>query len=101
MVGLKPSPHLTTQSIVWSEEFIWGDYFDCDKPFPWSNIRLKLSGYFRHFSSLPWVSNITMEGNLAVDFWAYIDYMRSIASSEEEEWVFGWSISTYCTYLVI
>ena len=47
------------------------------------------------------MSKITKEGNVAADFWTYIDDIRSIDLSEEKGWVVGWRIDTYCTYLGI
>ena len=82
MMGLKYSPYLTTQRMGCAEEFIWGDYRHYDKPFQCRNIRLNIPEDSKYSPSLPWVSNITKEGNLSADFWTYIDNIRSIASSE-------------------
>ena len=101
MMGLKPSSYFTTHSMVLVEEFIQVCYYDCDNPLHCLNIRLNFLGYSKYSPSLPWVSNLTKVGNLAADFLAYIDDIRSIASSEEDGWVVGRSIATYCTYLGI
>ena len=47
------------------------------------------------------MSEVTKEGNFTAELWAYIDDIRSIASSEEEVWVVGKRVAKYCTYLVI
>ena len=68
MMGVKPSPYLTTQSMGWAYEFIWGEFCDCDNYFQWLNIRLNFPGDSKYLPSLTWVSNITKEGNLAEEF---------------------------------
>ena len=65
MMVLKTSPYLTTHIKELAEEFIWGDSCDCNNPFQWSNIRLNFPGDYKYSPSLPWVQNITKEGNLA------------------------------------
>ena len=61
MMGLKPSPYLTKQSMGWAEEFILGDYCDCDKTFQWSNIRLNFPVDYKYSPILPLASNINDE----------------------------------------
>ena len=58
MMGIKPSPYLTTQSIVWVKEFMRGDYCYCDFPFWWLNIHPSFPGDPKYSPILPWVSKI-------------------------------------------
>ena len=101
MMGIKPSPYLTTQRMGWAGGFIRAYSCDCDNPFQWSNIRLNFPGDYRYVPILTWVSKLSKERNLDADLWAYIDYIIIIVSSEEEGWIVGRRISTYCTYLGI
>ena len=55
MMGLKPSPYLTTQSMGWLGGIIQGYYRDCDNPFQWENIHLNFPGDSKYSHSLPWV----------------------------------------------
>ena len=48
MMGLKPSPYLTTQSMEWAEDSTREDYCDRDKPFQWFNINLNLPRYSKY-----------------------------------------------------
>ena len=84
IMGIKPSPCFTTQSMGWEEDFIRGYSCPCDNLFQWSNIRLNFPVDSKYSPSLSWVSNITKEGNLVADLWTYIDDIFFIVSSEEE-----------------
>ena len=77
---IKTSPYLTTQSMGWARDFIQGFYRDSDNPFQCSNICLNFPGDSKYPPSLTWVSNLTKEGKLEVEFWNYIYDIIRIAS---------------------
>ena len=83
------------------EEIIWGNALDCDNTLQWSNTCLNFTGDPKYSPILPWVSNITNEGNLSEYLWTYIENLRIIDQSEEEVWLVDRIIATYCTCLGI
>ena len=86
MMGLSPSPYFTTKDMLVVEKIIRGDRNYSTNIFGWSRVVLNLPGDKSYDPTRPWVFKMREDGNIAVDFFIYIDDERPTAPTEEEGW---------------
>ena len=85
-MGLTTSPYQTTQCAQRVKRIIFGDKSDPDNIFGWVDVRLNLPGDAEYDPSLPWISKIRANGDIAADVHPYVDDLRETAPSEDEAW---------------
>ena len=85
-MGLTTSPYQTTQCAQRVKRIIFGDKSDPDNIFGWVDVRLNLPGDAEYDPSLPWISKIRSNGDIAADVHPYVDDLRETAPSEDEAW---------------
>ena len=86
-MGLTTSPYQTTQCAQRVKRIIFGDRSDPENIFGWVDVRLNLPGDTDYDPSLPWISKINANGDIAADVHPYVDDLRETAPSEEEAWL--------------
>ena len=101
LMGAKPSPYQAIRSMLWAEDIIRGDRQDQSNPFRWDSIQLNLPGDRNYNPALPWVAKLRRDGELATDFYIYVDDVRVTAPSEADMWEAIRVISSKLSYLGI
>ena len=86
-MGLTTSPYQTTQCAQRVKRIIFGDKSDPDNIFGWTDVRINLPGDEHYDPSLPWISKVRANGDIAADVHPYVDDLRETAPSEEEAWL--------------
>ena len=85
LMGLRPSPHICTQTFGWAEEVIRGDRRDQSNPLAWDTVVLNLPGDKDYDPALPWVYRFnSVTKQMANFFGTYIDDIRTGGPSEED-----------------
>eukprot|EP00957_Ditylum_brightwellii_P166236 12655658-Ditylum_brightwellii.AAC.1 len=77
MMGFKPSPYGSIKSMLFAEEVIKGCKDSSSNPFQQKMIRFNLPCSVFYTLTLPWVSKVCANGELASDFATYIDDVRT------------------------
>ena len=85
-MGLTTSPYQATKYAQRVKRIIFGDKDDPDNIFGWVDVRLNLPGGEDYDPSLPWISKVRANGDIAADVHPYVDDLRETAPSEEEAW---------------
>jgi len=86
-MGFKPSPYNTGQAMLMAEEQIRGDPMDCDNIFHFDLVVFNLPGMLDYTPSKPWVFKLrSVDNHIAVDFFVYVDDVRTTGFSLESCW---------------
>ena len=86
-MGLTTSPYQTTQCAQRVKRVIFGDKSDPNNIFGWTDVRINLPGDDHYDPSLPWISKVRANGDIAADVHPYVDDLRETAPTEEEAWL--------------
>ena len=85
-MGLTTSPYQATQNAQRVKRITFGDRLDPSNVFGWVDVRLNLPGDADYDPSVPWISKIRDNGEIAADVHPYVDDLRETAPTEEEAW---------------
>jgi len=99
VMGLRPSPYVTTKCVALADEMAFGDRKDPSNPFHWATVHLNLPGDPSYSPTAPWVSRQTKDGALAGGIVKYIDDIRPVACGSEACWHLAHTIACRYTYL--
>ena len=72
-MGLRDSPYRLIQMFTNMKYVAYGRRTDGANPFAWATVRLNLPGSACYDPSLPWVSKVRQDGQIACDMYVYID----------------------------
>ena len=86
-MGLTTSPYQATQNAQRVKRIIFGDRLDPTNVFGWVDVRINLPGDPDYDPSVPWISKIRENGDIAADVHPYVDDLRETAPTEEEAWL--------------
>jgi hypothetical protein len=100
-MGATSSPYQTGQGMGFLKEVTLGDRKDPANVFRWEGVRLNLPTTQGYDPMIPWVSKRRKEGELAADFFTYMDDMRPLAPSDLECWQATSRVSSMCNHLGI
>ena len=85
LMGLRPSPHICTQTFSWAEDVIRGNRLDPSNPLSWDTVILNLPGDKFYDPERPWVYRFnSVTKQMANFFGTYIDDIRTGGPSEED-----------------
>ena len=99
VMGLRPSPYVTTKCVALADEMVFGDRRNPTNPFHWEQVQLNLPGDPSYSPTAPWVSRRTKDGALAGGLVKYIDDIRPVARGTEACWNLAHTIACRYTYL--
>ena len=85
-MGLTTSPYQAVQSAQRIRWLTLGDRKDEANVFRWERVRLNLPGDEDYDPSLPWVSKVRKDHQVAADVHPYVDDLRETAPTKEEAW---------------
>jgi hypothetical protein len=86
-MSFKPSPYNAGQAMLHAEEYLRGNPLDPQNPFHYDVIVLNLPGQPDYTPAKPWVFKFrSRDGNIANDFFVYVDDVRTTGFSAEECW---------------
>ena len=85
-MGLTTSPYQSTMFAQRVKRIVFGDKSDPKNIFGWVDVRVNLPGDEQYDPSLPWLSKIRANGDIAADVHPYVDDLRETAPTEEEAW---------------
>ena len=86
IMGLKPSPYISTHQLLRADTYLVGDRRDKSNPFQWKKVVFNLPGMENYNPSLPRVYKVRWDGRIASDKHTYIDDLRLAAYCEAELW---------------
>ena len=72
-MGLRDSPYRSIQMFTKMKYVAYGKRTDNTNPFAWVTVRLNLPGSAYYDPSLPWVSKVRRDGQIACDMYVYVD----------------------------
>ena len=101
LVGRKPSPYQSIRTMLWAEDILRGRRDDEKNPFRWAYVRLNLPGSKDYDPSIPWIAKFRRDGNLASEYYIYVDDVCVTGASEEDVWEALRRISSIFGYLGI
>jgi hypothetical protein len=84
-MGFLFSPYQAVQGVLFADMQIRGDRFNPSNVFRWDRVILNLPGSETYSPSRSWVYKIRSDGALASDFTIYVDDVRTMGSTAEDE----------------
>ena len=100
LMGLRPSPHICTQTFSWAEDVIRGDRLDPANPLSWDTVILNLPGDKFYDPERPWVYRFnSVTKQMANFFGTYIDDIRTGGPSEEDCHATSHRVASVINYL--
>ena len=85
LMGLRPSPHICTQTFSWAEDVICRNRLDPNNPLDWDTVVLNLPGDKFYDPERPWVYRFnSVTKQMANFFGTYIDDICTGGPSEED-----------------
>jgi hypothetical protein len=94
-MGFKPSPYKAGQGMLMAEDFIRGDPLDLNNIFHYDCVVLNHPGLPSYTPSKPWVYKLrSIDGNIANDFFIYVDDVRSSGFSVDNCWKCTWLVAS-------
>jgi len=100
LMGLRPSPHICTQTFSWAEDVIRGNRLDPNNPLGWDTVILNLPGDKFYDPERPWVYRFnSVTKQMANFFGTYIDDIRTGGPSEEDCHATSHRVASIINYL--
>jgi hypothetical protein len=99
-MGLRNSPYTAVQGMLMAQEIILGNRRLVDtNVFHWEKVKLNLPGFEDYTPSLPWISKVRFNGQIAADLFIYVDDVRSTSPTQDEAWKASQRISSSLGWL--
>ena len=100
LMGLRPSPHICTQTFSWAEDVIRGNRLDPANPLAWDTVVLNLPGDKYYDPERPWVYRFnSVTKQMANFFGTYIDDIRTGGPSEDDCHATSHRVASIINYL--
>jgi hypothetical protein len=100
-MGETLSPYQTGQGMGFMKKVNMGDQKNPSNVFRWERVHLNLPTTQGYDPMIPWDSKRRKDDVVAVDFFTYMDDMRSVAPSDLECWQATSRVSSICNHLGI
>jgi hypothetical protein len=84
-MGFRFSPYQAVQGVLFADMEIRGDRFDASSIFRWDRVILNLPGSSTYSPARSWVYKVRSDGVLASDFSIYVDDVRTMGNTVEDE----------------
>ena len=85
-MGFSPLSYLVVQGARVAQDFVMVNQTSKTNVFRWNKVRLNLPWRLDYDPSLPWVSKVRENKELAADIFQYVDDVRPTGNSEDECW---------------
>ena len=99
LMGMRPSPYLSTRHLLRIRRFLLGDRKDKSNPFRWDKVVENLPGMPDYDPTMPWIYKARLDGEIAAELFIYIDDLRISCCSEEELWLAAMQVASRLNYL--
>jgi hypothetical protein len=85
-MGVKSSPFQAVPALTVADEIIKGNHLDEKNEFRWVRVRLNFPGNHDYGPSIPWVSKVREDGQIASDLFTFVDDLWPTGSGQVACW---------------
>ena len=98
LMSMCPLPYMSTQHLLRIRHFFLGDRKDQNNPFCWDRVVENLPGMKDYNPTLPWIYKACLNGDIAAEFFIYIDDLQILCSMEDKLWKAAMQVAPRLSY---